>query len=181
MEEEISKRIKELRLERKLTLKELSEKTGLSISFLSQVERASSSIAITSLKKIADAVEVPISSFFEDYANKNYIVKADEQKPFRIEGSGVIYTRLGGEFAGRTVEPLLLILPPGQPNEKAVNHPGEEFYYVIEGMVHFEVDGKEYTVKSGDSIHFPSTTTHYMTNPYNLNAKVLCFVTPVIF
>ncbi|WP_026695649.1 helix-turn-helix domain-containing protein [Peribacillus kribbensis] len=181
MEEEVSKRIKEWRLERKLTLKELSEKTGLSVSFLSQVERGSSSIAITSLKKIADAVEVPITSFFEDYANNNYIVRAQEQKPFRLEGSGVVYTRLGGEFAGRTVEPLLLTIPPGQPGEKSTNHPGEEFYYVLEGELYFEVDGEEYTVKSGDSIHFPSTSTHFMSNPLNQIAKVLCFVTPVIF
>jgi transcriptional regulator with XRE-family HTH domain len=181
MEEEVSKRIRELRLERKMTLKELSEKTGLSISFLSQVERASSSIAITSLKKIADAVDVPITSFFEDYANKNYIVKTEEQKPFRIEGSGSIYTRLGGEFPGRAIEPMLVTLPSGQSTGKKMSHAGEEFYYVLEGNVVFDVDGKEYIVRSGDSIHFPSTIPHSMQNPYDRNVKVLCFVTPVIF
>ncbi|PLR86795.1 DNA-binding protein [Bacillus canaveralius] len=181
MEEEISKRIREWRLERKLTLKELSEKTGLSISFLSQVERASSSIAITSLKKIADAVDVPIASFFEDYANKNYQVKVDEQKPFRIEGSGSIYTRLAGEFPGRTIEPLLVTLPAEQSTGKKMSHSGEEFYYVLEGVVVFDVDGKEYIVKSGDSIHFPSTIPHSMHNPLNHDVKVLSVVTPVIF
>ncbi|KAF0822684.1 XRE family transcriptional regulator [Cytobacillus firmus] len=181
MEEEISQRIRQLRMEKKLTLKEMSKRTGLSVSFLSQVERASSSIAITSLKKIADAVDVPISSFFEDYENKNYHVKADEQKPFRIEGSGAIYTRLGGEFMGRTVEPMLIVYPPGQPNEKKINHPGEEFYYVLKGVMLVEVDGKEYIIKGGDSIHFPSTTAHKMTNPLDQDAKVLCFVTPVLF
>lgn len=181
MEEEISKRIKEWRLERKLTLKELSEKTGLSISFLSQVERASSSIAITSLKKIADAVEVPITSFFEDYANQNYIVKQEEQKPFRIEGSGSIYTRLGGVFPGRTIEPLLVTLPAGQSTGKQMSHPGEEFYYVLEGVVVFDVEGKEYIVRTGDSIHFPSTIPHSMQNPFDRDVKVLSVVTPVIF
>ena len=181
MEEEVSKRIRELRLEKKLTLKDLSEKTGLSISFLSQVERAASSIAITSLKKIADAVEVPITSFFEDYANNNYKVKAEEQKPFRIEGSGAIYTRLGGEFPGRQVEPLLVTFPPGEPKEKTVTHPGEEFYYILEGAMIVTVEGKEYILKPGDSIHFPSTISHTITNPLDHDAKVFCFVTPVIF
>jgi transcriptional regulator with XRE-family HTH domain len=181
MEEEISRKIRELRHRRKLTLKEMSEKTGLSISFLSQVERAESSIAITSLKKIADAVDVPITSFFVGIENKNYKVRADEQKPFRIEGSGVIYTRLGGEFLERTVEPLLVTYPPGQPNEKTVVHPGEEFYYVFEGVLAVVVEGEEYILKAGDSIHFPSTIPHSMTNPLDKDAKVLCFVTPVIF
>ncbi|WP_017728854.1 helix-turn-helix domain-containing protein [Halalkalibacterium ligniniphilum] len=181
MEKEVSQRIRALRLERKLTLKEMSEKTGLSISFLSQVERAASSIAITSLKKIADAVDVPITSFFEDYSNENYLVKEEAQRPFRIEGSGAIYTRLGGEFSGRAIEPMLVTFPPGYPDEKKVSHPGEEFYYVLEGVLVFDVDGKEYIVKAGDSIHFPSHISHQLKNPLGTDAKVLCTVTPVIF
>jgi transcriptional regulator with XRE-family HTH domain len=181
VEEEISKRIKQLRMEKNLTLKEMSEKTGLSISFLSQVERASSSIAITSLKKIADAVDVPIASFFEDFTNANYQVKADEQKPFRIEGSGATYTRLGGEFSGRAIEPLLVVYPKGQPNEIKISHPGEEFYYVLEGVLIVEIEGKEFIIKVGDSIHFPSAVPHKMLNPFDQDAKVLCFATPVIF
>ncbi|RFU66868.1 cupin domain-containing protein [Peribacillus saganii] len=179
--EEVSKRIRELRNEKKLTLKDLAEKTGLSVSFLSQVERASSSIAITSLKKIADAFEVPITSFFEDYANKNYKVPVEEQKSFRIEGSGSVYTRLGGEFSGRSIEPMLVTFPQGQPYEKTFSHPGEEFYYILEGVLLFEVDGKEYLMKAGDSIHFPSQLPHSVKNPIDKDAKVLSVVTPVIF
>ncbi|MCM3118618.1 XRE family transcriptional regulator [Neobacillus sp. MER 74] len=181
MEEEVSKKIRELRLEKKLTLKDLSEKTGLSISFLSQVERAASSIAITSLKKLADAFDVPITDFFEDFANKNYKVTVEEQKPFRIEGAGAIYTRLGGEFPGRAVEPLLVTFPPGEPKEKIVTHPGEEFYYILEGAMIVTIEGKEYILKPGDTIHFPSTIPHSITNPLDHDAKVFCFVTPVIF
>ncbi|MDM5332911.1 XRE family transcriptional regulator [Ureibacillus composti] len=179
--EELSTKIREIRNERNLTLKELSEKTGLSISFLSQVERASSSIAITSLKKIADALEVPITNFFEDFSNENYQVKKEEQKPFKLVGSSVVYTRLGGEFSGRNIEPLLVTFPPGPNPEKNFSHPGEEFYYVLEGELLFEVDGKEYSVKAGDSIHFPSTLSHSVKNPLEIDAKVLSVVTPVIF
>ncbi len=60
---EIAEKIRNLRKEKNLTLKDLGEKTGLSISFLSQVENNSSSLAITSLKKIADALNVPITYF----------------------------------------------------------------------------------------------------------------------
>ncbi|MDQ0163516.1 helix-turn-helix domain-containing protein [Aeribacillus alveayuensis] len=179
--EELSKRIRELRTEKKITLKELSEKTGLSISFLSQVERASSSLAITSLKKIADALEAPITTFFEDYKNENYYVKKEEQKPFQLKGSGVVYTRLGGEFSGRNIEPLLVTYPPGPTTEKSFSHPGEEFYYVLEGELLFYVDGKEYFLKAGDSIHFPSHLLHSVNNPLEVDAKVLAVVTPVIF
>ena len=178
---EVSTKIRELRIEKDLTLKEISEKTGLSVSFLSQVERASSSIAITSLKKIADALEVPITSFFEDFSNENFQVKKEEQKPFKLEGSSVTYTRLGGEFSGRSIEPMLVTFPPGPTPEKTFSHPGEEFYYLLEGELIFEVDGKEYVLKPSDSIHFPSTLSHSVKNPLEVDAKVLSVVTPVIF
>ncbi|WP_197249584.1 helix-turn-helix domain-containing protein [Cytobacillus firmus] len=63
--DEIYKKIKDLRLQNGYTLKELSERTDLSISFLSQVERGTTSLAITSLKKIANVLNVKISEFFE--------------------------------------------------------------------------------------------------------------------
>jgi transcriptional regulator with XRE-family HTH domain len=179
--DEISKRIRDLRKQHNLTLKDLSEKTGLSVSFLSQVERGSTSLAITSLKKIADAFDVPITDFFENYANQNFVVKVEEQKAFRIEGSNAEYTRLGGAFSGRALEPMLVSLDPGSNYGNVFSHPGEEFYYVLEGAVIFNVDGKEYLVKAGDSIHFPSSLLHYWTNPLTQKSKIVCVLTPVIF
>lgn len=179
--EEICEKIRSLRNRQNLTLKELSEKTGLSVSFLSQVERGTSSLAITSLKKIADALNVPITSFFTSYQNQNFLVKKEEQKAFRIEGSTAEYIRLGGEFSGKVLEPLLVTLDPGQTRDNVFSHPGEEFYYVLEGAVIFNVDGKEYLVKKGDSIHYPSGLPHFWLNPLEQKAKILCVLTPVIF
>ncbi|MFV9511348.1 helix-turn-helix domain-containing protein [Tepidibacillus sp. LV47] len=179
--DEIFEKIRSIRIQQNLTLKDLSEKTGLSISFLSQVERGNSSLAITSLKKIADALNTPISEFFNDTKNLNFIVKAEEHKPFKIEGSIAEYIRLGGEFNGRTLEPLLVKLKPGKSEPNIFSHPGEEFYYVLNGAVIFNIDGKEYLVKAGDSIHYPSSLPHYWINPLQEEVVVLCVITPVIF
>ncbi|WP_066291639.1 cupin domain-containing protein [Bacillus sp. FJAT-29937] len=179
--EEVSRKIKEIRIEMGLTLKDLSEKTDLSVSFLSQVERGASSIAITSLKKIADSLKVPITIFFEDFTTNNHLIKVEDQKPFQIQGTGNQYVRLGGEFLGRTIEPLLVKFPPGQLDDKKNSHPGEEFYYVLDGTLIVEIEEKEYVVKAGDSIHFPSNIPHTMTNPTNKDVSVLAVVTPVLF
>lgn len=77
---EIAEKIRNLRKEKNLTLKDLGEKTGLSISFLSQVENNSSSLAITSLKKIADALNVPITYFFKSPELHKYLVKNKKEK-----------------------------------------------------------------------------------------------------
>ncbi|MCU1806369.1 XRE family transcriptional regulator [Cytobacillus firmus] len=180
--DEIYKKIKDLRLQNGYTLKELSERTDLSISFLSQVERGTTSLAITSLKKIADALNVKISEFFEDEKpNQNFIVKSSEHKPFNIKGSEFTYVRVNGDFPGRSLEPLLVTLAPNQKQTQQFGHAGEEFYYVLKGLVIFHVDGKEYVIREGDSIHFPSTYPHTVENPISEESKLLCVLTPVIF
>lgn len=180
--EEIAKRFKELRSQQNLTLKELSEKTGLSISFLSQVERGTSSLAITSLKKIADAFNVPINYFFESWVNQNFHVKAEDIEAFRIEGRSAEYARLAGEFTGRALEPFMVIMDPGQSLGQTFSHPGEEFCYVLEGTVLVNLEEKEFLVKAGDCIHFPSTLPHHLINPSkDLKCRILSVLTPVIF
>ena len=179
--DEISKKIKELRVQKGLTLKELSERTELSISFLSQVERGATSLAITSLKKIADALHTKITDFFEETHNTNFTVKVNEQKPFQIKGSEFTYVRLNGEFSGRTLEPLLVTVAANQKQTQKFGHPGEEFYYVLKGMVIFHIDGREYLLREGDTIHFPSTLHHTLENPLNEESILLCVLTPVVF
>jgi transcriptional regulator with XRE-family HTH domain len=179
--DEIFKKIRDLRKKHNMRLKDLSKKTGLSVSFLSQIERGSTSLAIISLKKIADALDVPITEFFEDESRQDFMVKAEDQKTFRIEGSTTQYARLGGNFNGRSLEPLLVTLAPGMVQDPVFNHPGEEFYYVLEGAVIISVDGKEHLVKVGDSIHFPSHLPHFWQNPLDHTSKILCVLTPVIF
>nr|WP_108022510.1 XRE family transcriptional regulator [Melghirimyces profundicolus] len=173
--------IKRIRLQKQITLKHLSERTGLSVSFLSQVERGSSSLAITSLKKISDGLGVHISHFFQDSGNQRYTVKKEDYQPFRIEGSIAEYVRLSGEFAERRLEPMLVTLDPLQVQETVFSHPGEEFFFVLEGEVKVYVEGEEYLLKKGEAIHYPSRLQHYWMNPLNQRAQILCVLTPVIF
>ncbi|WP_077302421.1 helix-turn-helix domain-containing protein [Virgibacillus pantothenticus] len=179
--ENLHKKIKNLRLEKEMTLKDLSEVTGLSVSFLSQIERGSSSLAITSLKKISDAFQINMASFFEEIENHNYALHKDEQKPFTIEGSGVKHVRLAGKFPERKLEPMLVTLPPKQPFIEKYSHPGEEFYFVLKGMVIFRVEGMEYVLNEGDTIHFPSEKVHEWKNPTEESSTLLSVLTPVIF
>ncbi|EPZ45588.1 cupin domain-containing protein [Alicyclobacillus acidoterrestris] len=179
--EGLFKRIRMLRQENQMTLQELSEKSGLSISFLSQVERGNSSLTITSLQRIAEAFGIPISSLFETVENKNFIVKVDDQKPFKIEGTSMTYIRLAGNFAGRNLEPMIVELEPNQSILTKYAHPGEEFYYVLEGKILLQVDDKDYVLGVGDALHFPSSIQHSMENLLDTTSRVLCVLQPAIF
>lgn len=179
--EEVYKKIKEMRVKSGMTLKELGNKTELTPSFLSQVERGNSSLAITTLKKIADVFEVHISYFFEDTGEEQFIVTPSTQERMKAENFETVYIRLNGKFPQRTLAPFILKLSPLQKKTKTFQYPGEEFYYVLEGEVIFTIDHKEYRVKKGESIHFPAHLEHFGENPLDLETVMLGVVTPVIF
>jgi transcriptional regulator with XRE-family HTH domain len=180
--ENVLRKIRELRLHKNMTLQELSEKSGLSVSFLSQVERGNSSLTITSLQRIAEGIGVPVNTFFESAEdNPAFVVKLKERKPFRLEGSDVTYTRLVGQFPTRNLEPIIVELQPNHDVPDPYSHPGEEFYYVLEGSVYMQVGGKDYLLREGDAIHFPSSLEHRWENLSSSVARVLCVLFPVIF
>ncbi|EHQ90818.1 helix-turn-helix domain-containing protein [Desulfosporosinus youngiae] len=177
----IYERIRSLRVSMNMTLKELSEKTGLSVSFLSQVERGNSSLAITSLQKIADVFKVSMSSFFESTESNSFFTPVEARKPFQIERSDSVFTRLGGNFPGKVLEPIHIVLAPLQGQEVIFNHPGEEFYYILRGRVLMMVGDKEYEMNEGDTIHFPSTLNHTWHNPTDEAVHMIAVLTPIIF
>ncbi len=181
MIDEIPRKIRNLRKERDFTLKDLSLKTGLSVSFLSQVENGYSSLAITSLKKISESLNVPMNYFFKPPEVHNFLVKSDEETVFKIEGSNSEFIRISGDFTGRKIESLIIIIPPEQMHGTKSSHPGEEFVYVLEGALIVNLAGTDYLVKAGDSIQYPSTTYHSWVNPLNQKTKLLSIVTPLIF
>ncbi|MDI3480596.1 MAG: hypothetical protein PWQ97_251 [Tepidanaerobacteraceae bacterium] len=161
----------------------MSEKSNLSISFLSQVERGMTSIAITSLEKIAKVLEVDLSYFFTlPQKHEGLIVRSYEQEVFSVEESR-IYHRLANDLNGKILEPMLITLLPNQSREEITtySHEGEEFVYVLEGILTIFIDGEEYQLNPGDSIHMSSTIPHEWANFTNKLVKVLCVSSPKIF
>lgn len=179
---DIHQKIRALRKERELTLKELSVMTGLSAGFLSLIERGSTTLAITSLKKIADAFELDITYFFESpNPNRKFHVAHEEQKKFWIDSPENGFVKLSGQFANRGLESLFVTLKPNQQKEYNDSHPGEEFYYILQGTVRFSVDRETFDVNAGESIHFPSKLPHDYENPMNEEATMICVMTQLLF
>lgn len=147
--------LKSLRKERKLTLKDLAEKTGVSISFLSQVERGKSSVTLESLKKIADALGVNPSVFF---------AKDDLQDDLNTRRERFYYKDLSDGIQDANFSPILVSLQPGENEGNAFSHGGHEFLFVVEGLLTVEVDGKQLQLSEQQSILFDAHKTHYWFN-----------------
>ncbi|MBU5440169.1 cupin domain-containing protein [Tissierella sp. MSJ-40] len=183
MGQEIGEKIKELRLSQKMTLKQLSEKTDLSIGYLSQLERGLTSVAISSLKSIANAFSVDLSFFFDPpVANENRILRSFEHKVSLVANSRFIYSNLGNDMECENISPFMITILPNHTNEELVpySHSGEEFVYVLEGILTVFVDNERYELYPGDSIHIRSELKHNWDNHTSKLVKILCTYSPKI-
>ena len=177
---EVSDKIKLYRKEKNQTLKDLSEETGLSVSFLSQVERGESNLAITSLNKIAEALDLHISAFFTPQFTEDFKISPDQMEPFKLERSDQEFLRASSEFKDRKLDSYIITVYPKNYSECS-SHEGEEMYYVLEGEIIFYVNDSQYFLKKGEVIHYPSTIKHYYINESEKTARILCVLTPKLF
>lgn len=144
--------LKKIRKERKLTLKNLSEITGVSISFLSQVERGKSSVTLESLKKIADALNVNPGVFF------------DKDSPVDSSRDHFYYKNLSNDIENAVFTPVLVTLNPGENEGNAFSHEGHEFLFVVKGKLTVEIDNDIFTLNENESTLFDANRKHYWYN-----------------
>lgn len=176
--EDIGQKIRKFRRNRGWTLEDVAKQADLSPGFLSQIERGQAHPSLSSLKAIADALEVPLSQFFIPPLNTSIVTRACARKAFQVDGSPLRYSSLSGPIDGKKLEPLLVELPPHYEAPPAFAHEGEEFVYVLEGRLTLIVQGEEYPLRAGDSIHFLSQVPHTMKNPHAEPARVIWVLTP---
>jgi len=163
----IYRKIRQLRRKRNTTIQQLSLKTGLTPGYLSKIENSEKPPPIPTLTKIAYALNVHISYFFEEDNNGESdlsIVRKGERK--EIIGD---YTSLGYRYeavvkkrADGAIQPLVITLPgPADPGSIPFNyHNGEEMIYVLSGMLHFHYGDEIHAVKEGDCLYFDSSIPH---------------------
>ena len=178
----IGLRIKNLRNEKKYTLKYVSENTGLSIGFLSQLERGMTSIAIDSLDKIATLLGVELSSFFnmESKAKDCHIVRRYEHKASVVNPEIIEYA-LSSNMTDFDLLPRLVEVTPSLEKESELalySHDGEEFIYILEGILTLQIDEDIFLLYPGDSAHIHSNVKHNWKNDSSNTVRFLTVHTP---
>jgi transcriptional regulator with XRE-family HTH domain len=174
--EDIGKSIRAIRQRKGVTLEALSARSGLSVGFLSQVERGISSLSIVSLYSICKALEIPIPEVFASTKEPSTVTKEMDQPQIRIANSAVTYRYLSGAFPERVNEILINEFPPNYRHPLAP-HGGEEFGYVLEGHLLLRIGDEEYPLGPGDSYHFLASKPHGYETSAKEGARVLMVTT----
>ena len=179
--QKIGREIRGLRKARGLTLTELAEKSGLSIGYLSLVERDRATPSINALHAISRALGVTISWFFDANAapveERGYVVRRARRR--RLEFSAGIVDELLSPSLEGSLELLSSRFPPGASSGDApYTHNGEEAGVIVRGTLELWVDGKHFVLKAGDSFGFPSSLPHRYCNPGSEETEVIWAITP---
>jgi transcriptional regulator with XRE-family HTH domain len=178
----IGRKIKEIRLNKGMTLKDVSIQTGLSIGFLSGIEKGADLPSIPSLMKIVEALGTNMSHFFmEKEPEKGVVIKEEDKLCLEYkDGDHQIYL-LTPSMPVRQMELLKMIIHPGCTNsEKPESHQGEETGVVLEGEVVMDLGGDIYQLDKGDSYYINSKIPHIFRNTGDTNTVIISVNTPPV-
>ena len=170
---DIGPRLKALRKQRGLSLRALAELCGLSANTISLVERGKTSPSVATLHRLATALGVSMTFFFEEEEQRDVVfVKADRR--VRTRSDSVIMENLGSGLRDQTMEPLLVSLQPGAGSgDEPIVHLGHEFVFCLEGEVEYEIRDDKYLLDAGDSLIFEAHLPHRWRNAGDSPSTIL--------
>jgi DNA-binding transcriptional MerR regulator/mannose-6-phosphate isomerase-like protein (cupin superfamily) len=174
----IGAHLRQLRARQKLSLSQVASAVGISVGFLSALERSQMSGSVGTLRKLARFYKTNILDFFDATENSTRQVRPAERKVLEA-GEGVRMELLA--WGNTVMEPHLFRIAPDAGSGDSYTHEGEEFMYILRGDLEITVEGEKYRLKPGDSFYFESATPHRWKNPGRKETLVLWVNTPPTF
>ncbi|WP_137726420.1 helix-turn-helix domain-containing protein [Prescottella subtropica] len=159
-----------------LTLEALAERTGLTKSYLSKVERGISTPSIAAALGIARALDADVGQLFSDGLDGETMTveRHDERLPAADAGAAV-YDAIAARMIGKAMQPFV-VHPTTEDGTDFMEHPGEEFVFVTEGTVDVSLPDRVITLHRGDSLYFDANTPHRMRSTSPHRAALLVVV-----
>jgi transcriptional regulator with XRE-family HTH domain len=179
---QLGTRIRSLRQARRLTLRDVAERAGVTESFLSQVERDVTSPSIATVHRIAGALGLSIAQLFAEDAETSRVVRREARRRIAYPGLGAVDEFLTSNMTGRLQVILSTIDPGGGTGAEPYTHDSdEEVVVVLSGVLDLWVADEHYVLREGDAITFPSRLPHWNANHGDAPATVLFCLTPPSF
>jgi transcriptional regulator with XRE-family HTH domain len=165
LEAAIGRQARQFRQELNMTVGELAKLAGLSVGMLSKIENGVTSPSLATLRALAQALNVPVTSLFRKYEEQRdaTYVKAEQGLVIERRGSraGHQYQLLGHSIGkGVSVEPYLITLTEKSEVFPLFQHDGQEFIFLLSGKVRYRHGNQTYVLAPGDSLFFDADAPH---------------------
>jgi len=185
---DVGQALRRLRKAQGLTIKQVAESCGCSISYISQIELDKVLPSIVSLKRIAKVLGVEVGELFSPPPHlSNVVVKPDERIALTMPGWKARIELLVRNGENNKMQAFLIELEPGGNPGRYTHggskfmHSGEEFGFVLEGELELVLGDTTYRLSEGDSFYFSSRTTHCTFNPTDKKTRLVRVVSPPNF
>ncbi len=179
---ELGARIRAGRTAIGMSLSEVAEQVGVTRSFLSQVERGVVNPSVTTLRRVASVLRIPLFVLLlEEETAINALVKKDQRGTIVWPDASLTYQLLSPDL-NRKIEMVYSIIEPGRSScDEPLSHPGEECVYMIKGKSKIEVGSEVFVVEEGDALYFDCSLPHRVTNTGDITAEMVSAITPPSF
>ena len=168
--------LRQHRMNQNLSIKELSARSGVAGSTISQIETGKTSPNLLTLKSICNALDIPVFSLFlEDESDKIQLVRSTDQETFIRNVSNGQALKESLIIQGKNeMYAAIVEVPPHTDSGAYSHHGGEEFVYVLEGSLHYDMEDHDiYLLNQHDTIYYPNYIGHRWENHSDETAKIL--------
>jgi len=157
----LGQRLRERRKALGKTLQQVATESSLTVGFISQIERGISTPSLASLYNVAKALETSVDHFVSRAPARSHSVFSHigQRQTYNVGGTARFYEFLERGFPDAKLNACLSHVPPGHLTEM-MSHEGEEFVYLVSGLMRYEIDGVTYMAGAGDTLHFDSRVPH---------------------
>jgi transcriptional regulator with XRE-family HTH domain len=178
----LGKRIRRRRRETGLSITQLGERTGLTASFISQVETGKTGLSINTLRILSEALDVPIFHFLlDEHEAIGAVVRKNERPVLELPNSEIRYEFLMPHL-NLNLEVFIGYLDPGgQSSDSAQSHPSDECMLILQGDMEITLGETSYVLHAGDSISYDGRIPHRAVNTGNEQLVFVSAVTPPNF
>jgi transcriptional regulator with XRE-family HTH domain len=179
--------LRQRRLDLGLTLKQVADGAGLSVGFISQLERGLTAPSLSSLVSICKVLRTDIGTYLQQPRAGARLSRHGQRPLYSLArlnldraDNPIRYERVSTQFPGRRIHSVIMNVPPGYRAE-TISHDGEELIFVLSGALTSFVDGHHAILQPGDAEHFPSTLPHSVWNHTDTPTQVLWVGTQELF
>jgi DNA-binding transcriptional MerR regulator/quercetin dioxygenase-like cupin family protein len=174
----VGTRLRQLRIKKGASLASVAKAVGISVGFLSALERSQMSASVATLRKLARYYQHNILDFYDTGDSHTRVVRPGMRKVLEA-GDGVRMELLA--WGNTVMEPHLFRIAPGAGSGESYTHVGEEFLFVLKGELQIRLRDEDFCLRKGDSFYFESSVPHHWTNRSTTEAWVLWVNTPPTF
>jgi quercetin dioxygenase-like cupin family protein len=159
-----------------MSLSALGKQADVSAAAIHKIEQSGMVPTITTLLKLASALERPIAYFVNEdtRGEPTLYTSAEEIRPIYSPHRGITLNGISGTYDQFTLAgAIATVTPAATSGNKPLHHPGEELVYIFDGELEFVINAKTYLLSPGDTLHFRGQQLHSWRNPGTIPARAL--------